>query len=152
MANQQIVKSILVKTKVEDAFNLWANFENFPHFMKYIKSVIKTGEGPSEWVVEGPLGKDVTWQAQTTLLEPNKRIGWNTTDGQVKTSGQVTFNALPHQETEVTVTMHYQVPAGKAGEVVAALFSDPEKRLEQDLKNFKAYAEGMYERIQSRAR
>ena len=151
MANQ-VVKSILVKTNVEDAYRLWANFENFPHFMKYIKSVTKTGDNTSHWVVEGPLGKDIEWEAQTTRLEPNKRIGWNTTDGHVKTSGQVTFNGLPKNETEVTVMMHYEVPAGKAGEAVAAILSDPEKHLEQDLKNFKAYAEGMHERTQTRVR
>jgi uncharacterized membrane protein len=34
-------------------------------------------------------------------------------------------------------------PAGKLGELVAKIFSDPAAQLEEDLKNFKAYAEGM---------
>jgi hypothetical protein len=29
------------------------------------------------------------------------------------------------------------------GEAIANLFDNPEKRLEEDLQNFKAYAEGM---------
>jgi uncharacterized membrane protein len=146
----QATKSILVKANVKDVYNLWAHFENFPHFMKYIKSVTTHSNGKSHWVMEGPLGKDIEWEAQTTRMEPEKRIAWNSTDGDIKTSGQVTFNTLPHDETQVTVMMHYEVPAGKFGEAMVSLFSDPDKRIEQDLKNFKAYAEGMHERTQSK--
>jgi len=38
----------------------------------------------------------------------------------------------------------YVPPAGKLGEFVAQLFSDPDKRLDEDLRNFKAYAEGTH--------
>ena len=34
-----ITKTIIVKSDVATAYNLWANFENFPHFMKYIERV-----------------------------------------------------------------------------------------------------------------
>jgi uncharacterized membrane protein len=89
----------------------------------------------------------VEWDAETTLLEENKRIAWNSKDrSPVSTSGQVTFNALPHNETEVTVMMHYDPPAGMAGEMVAKFFGNPEKRVEEDLQNFKRYAEGMMDR------
>jgi uncharacterized membrane protein len=57
------------------------------------------------------------------------------------TSGQVTFNPLPNDQVEVTVTLQYQPPAGKVGQAVAHLFDDPEKKLEEDLRRFKTYAE-----------
>jgi uncharacterized membrane protein len=143
----QVTKSIIVKANVPDVFNIWANFENFPHFMKYIKSIRKTGDRTSHWVMEGPLGKDLEWDAETTKLEANKRIGWNSRDdGDIKTSGQVTFNQLPQGQTEITVTLQYVPPAGAVGEFIAKLFSDPEKRLEEDLHNFKTYVEGTHSR------
>jgi uncharacterized membrane protein len=37
--------------------------------------------------------------------------------------------------------MQYKPPAGKAGEVIASIFSNPEERLKEDLRNFKRYAE-----------
>jgi len=37
--------------------------------------------------------------------------------------------------------MNYTLPGGKLGGAVAQLFSDPEKRLEEDLRNFKLYIE-----------
>jgi len=138
----QVTRDIIVKANIDDVYTIWANFENFPRFMTYIKSITKTGERTSHWVMEGPLGKDLEWDADTTTLEPNKRIAWNSRDGgDIKTSGQVTFNELAQGQTEITVMLQYVPPAGKLGEFVANLFSDPDKRLDEDLRNFKAYAE-----------
>jgi uncharacterized membrane protein len=145
---EQTTRTIIVGGSVDDIYRLWANFENFPQFMKHIKSVTRTGERTSHWVAEGALGKKAEWDAETTRLEKNKRIAWNSKEGSsVKTSGQVTFNELPKGQTEVTVTMQYVAPAGKAGEAVAKLVSDLGGRLEEDLRNFKAYAEGTAERV-----
>lgn len=139
----QFTKEIIVKASVADVYDVWANFENFPQFMKYIKSIRKTGDRTSHWVMEGPLGKDIEWDAETTRLEPNKRIGWNSRDnGDITTSGQVVFTPLGQNETQVAVTLQYVPPAGKLGEVVAKIFSDPEEQLEEDLRNFKAFIEG----------
>jgi uncharacterized membrane protein len=139
-----ITKSITVKADVATAYNLWANFENFPHFMKYIKSVTKLGPNMSRWQMEGPLGKDVEWTAETTRMEPNRRIGWNTKDNAstVTTSGEVVFTPLADFQTEITVTLKYDPPAGAVGEAVAKIFSNPSGRLDEDLKNFKNYVEG----------
>lgn len=139
----QTTQTIIVKGDVSKIYSLWENFENFPHFMKHIKAVRKTGERTSHWVMEGPLGKDLEWDAETTRLEPNKRIAWNSRNsGDITTSGQVTFNELPHGETEVTVTLQYDPPAGAIGEFFARLLDDPAGKLNDDLRRFKAYAEG----------
>ena len=139
----QFTKEIIVKSPVADAYAAWANFENFPYFMKYIKSVRKTGDRTSHWVMNGPLGKDVEWDAETTTLDPNRRIAWNSRDnGDITTSGQVVFKELGTDQTHITVTLQYVPPAGKLGEVVARIFSNPEAQLEEDLANFKEYIEG----------
>jgi uncharacterized membrane protein len=145
--SDKITKSTIVKRPVAELYQLWANFENFPYFMENIKSVTRSGDRLSHWVMEGPLGAKVEWDAETTLLEENKRIAWNSKDmSPVATSGQVTFNALPNGETEVTVSMHYDPPAGMVGDVAAKFFGNLDKRVEEDLKNFKRYAEGQTER------
>jgi uncharacterized membrane protein len=141
-------RSIIVQGTAEDVYRLWADFESFPKFMKHIKSVTRTGEKSSHWVMSGPLGRTLEWDADTTRLEEGKRIAWNSREGSsVRTSGQVTFNQLANDQTEVTVTIHYVPPAGKAGEILMEVFANPEHRLEEDLRNFKAHAEGMTERI-----
>jgi uncharacterized membrane protein len=136
-----VTKSIIVKAETADAFKIWANFENFPRFMQHIKSVNKAGEEMSHWIMEGPLGTRIEWDAKVTRYEENKRIGWSSIRGDIKTSGQVTFNSLPSNETEVTVTLQYVPPVGLAGEVIAELFDNPERKLEEDLRNFKRFME-----------
>jgi uncharacterized membrane protein len=145
---EQITRSIIIKSAPDRAYQMWENFENFPMFMRWIKSVQKTGNGTSHWKMDGPFGKTLEWEAETTLKEPNKRIGWSTKDkdGDITTSGQVTFNGLPNHETEVTVMMQFIPKAGAAGDLVAKLFAHPENKLEEDLNNFKNYVEGMQDR------
>lgn len=145
----QVTKSIIVKNDIANTYDLWSNFENFPYFMKYIKSVTITGPDTSHWVMQGPVGMNVDWNAEMTRREQNKRIAWNSKDktGVITTSGQVTFNSLPNNQTEVTVTVQYVPPAGKVGEFMANLLSNPEARLTEDLRNFKSFAEGMHNRV-----
>lgn len=141
--SDQVTKSVTVKGSVSDIYNIWSSFETFPYFMKYVQSVSKTGPRTSHWEVSGPMGMKLEWDAETTRMDPGQRIAWNTKDhdGTITTSGEVVFSELPNNQTHVTVTMNYTIPGGKIGEAVAALFSDPNKRLEEDLRNFKAYVE-----------
>jgi uncharacterized membrane protein len=140
---EQTTKSLIVGAPAAEVFGAWANFENFPHFMKHIKSVTRTGERTTRWVAEGPLGREVEWEAETTRYEPPTRIAWHSmADSPVRTSGQVTFTELPNAQTEVTVTLQYVAPGGAAGEKLVHLLKNPEEMLEDDLRNFKAFVEG----------
>lgn len=139
----QTTKSIIVKGDVSKIYQIWADFESFPKFMQHIKGVTKTGERTSHWVMEGPMNAIIEWDAETTRLEENTRVAWNSKDGsELKTSGQVTFTPLPQNQTEVTVTLQYAIPDTLASKVVAHLFGDPDRYLQEDLRRFKAYAEG----------
>ncbi|MEO6623490.1 MAG: SRPBCC family protein [Burkholderiaceae bacterium] len=144
-------ESIVVLATVGDVYQIWSNFENFPRFMKYIKSVTLTGDGASHWVMDGPLGVDVEWDAVTTRMDENERLAWNSTDDStVKTSGQVLFREVGPNETEVSVTLTYDPPAGVAGEAVAGIFANPEKRVKDDLQRFKEHVESTSRRIHTR--
>lgn len=140
---ERVTKSIIVKSDISRAFDVWANFESFPYFMDYVDKVTKTGPHTSHWQIAGPLGIKLGWDAETTRMDENERIAWNTKDGDgaITTSGEVVFSELPDGETYITVTMSYSVPGGKVGEAVGKLFSDPSARLEEDLRNYKAYIE-----------
>lgn len=138
----QTTKTITVGAGIDSVYETWANFENFPHFMKDVKSVTRTGDRMSHWVVAGPFGKEVEWDAETTRLEKNTRIAWNSKEtSDIKTSGQVTFKDLNNGQTEIAVTLQWVVPASKGGETLIGLFADPAKRLEEDLLSFKHYVE-----------
>jgi uncharacterized membrane protein len=131
-------KTIIVSAPVSEVYQFWTQFERFPEFMDNLKSVSKTGDRTSHWVAKGPLGTSVEWDAETTTLEENTRIAWNSRDnGDITTSGQVTFTELDNNQTQVTVVLKYDPPAGAVGDVVAKIFSNPDKQLEEDLERFK---------------
>jgi uncharacterized membrane protein len=134
---QRVQESIEVQAPLQDVYNYWSDFENFPRFMENIEEVRMTGQDTSHWKVKGPLGVSVEFDAKTTEMNPERGVGWNTVDGQVMTSGEVTFQEVQPDRTRVELTMNYaDPPGGKVGEAVANILSDPEKSTRQDLENF----------------
>jgi uncharacterized membrane protein len=122
---------------MEEVFRYWSSFENFPNFMQNVEVVRMTGPDTSHWRVKGPLGKSVEFDARTTEMDPSRGIGWNTTEGEVMTSGEVRFEEVAPGRTRVEVTMNYaDPPGGKVGEVVANVLSNPGRNVKEDLQNF----------------
>jgi uncharacterized membrane protein len=123
-------------------FELWANFESFPRFMSNVLEIRDLGEGRSHWVVRGPAGSRVEWDAEVTRFEPNRVLAWQTEPGAVvESSGLVRFER-EGDSTRVQVQMSYNPPAGALGHGVATLLgSDPEKLMDEDLVRFKSLVE-----------
>ncbi|HEV3477152.1 MAG TPA: SRPBCC family protein [Rubrobacteraceae bacterium] len=139
---QRVNESIEVQAPVEEVFRYWSNFENFSNFMENVEEVRMTGQDTSHWRVKGPLGKSVEFEARTTEMNPNRGIGWNTTEGEVMTSGEARFEEVAPGRTRVEVTLNYADPPGGAvGEAVANILSNPERNLREDLQNFARIAE-----------
>lgn len=140
---EPITGSIEVEAPVAQVYEYWRNLENLPSFMKNIEEVRATGPDTTHWVVKGPLGYRVEFDARTTQDEPNSAIGWNTVDGDIQTSGQVRFREVTPNRTKLEVQMKYaDPPAGVVGEVASRLTSGPKANMEQDLRNFKDIMEG----------
>lgn len=136
-------KSIQIQAPVDTVYDLWSHFENFPRFMNNIISITNTGSGLSHWVVKGPAGSLVEFDAVMTRDEPETLVAWETIPGsQVKHSGQVRFHSTEEGGTQVSVSMAYTPPAGIAGHAVAALFGkDPKSEMDADLRRMKALLE-----------
>ena len=140
---QRVEGSIEVEAPVQQVYEYWQNLENLPQFMSNIENVTSTGPDTTHWVVKGPLGSKIEFDARTTQDEPNSAIGWNTVEGQVQTSGQVRFQEVTPNRTRVEVQMNYaDPPGGKVGEVASRAVTNPKVMLEQDLRNFKDIMEG----------
>ena len=134
---QRVHESIEVQAPLQDVFRYWSNFENFPSFMQNVEEVRMIGRDTSHWRVKGPLGKSVEFDARTTEMDPDRGIGWNTTGGEVMTSGEARFEEVSPGRTRIEVTMNYaDPPGGKVGEAAANLISNPERNLREDVENF----------------
>ena len=134
----KVKKDIQVQAPVGLVYRAWHNFENFPRFMDNIDDVRVVSGGRSHWKAKGPLGSAAEWDAEMTLDEPDRAIGWRSIEGNssVKTAGRVNFEPLG-DGTRVEVTIEYDAPGGVVGEAVTKLFADPERQVEEDLARFR---------------
>ena len=140
---QRVESSVVVEAPVSRVYEYWSDLENLPNFMTNVEEVRATGPDRTHWVVKGPLGVKMEFDAETTQEEENRALGWNSVDGNVGTSGQVRFQELGPERTRVEVTMNYaDPPGGRLGEVGSRLVSNPQVMVDQDLYNFKEIIEG----------
>lgn len=136
-------KGITINSPIDQVYNLWSNFENFPKFMSHLESVKDLGNGRSHWVAKGPGGVKAEWDAVMTENIPERVISWRSTpDSDVKTRGTVRFQPAGDGETAVNVQMSYTPPAGVIGHAVAKLFGDdPKSAMDDDMVRMKSLLE-----------
>jgi uncharacterized membrane protein len=136
-------KSINIKAPIERVYQLWTDYENFPRFMRNVREVKDLGEGRSHWVVAGPAGIPVEWDAVITKQIPNELLAWETTpDSVIKHTGTVHFKSNPDGSTHVDIKLSYNPVAGAIGHVVASLFgADPKSEMDDDLVRMKTFIE-----------
>ena len=135
-------KVIEVNAPVGVVFELYSHFEKFPEWMEHIKEVRQTEPRFTKWAADAPLGINVEWEAETTELEPNRRIAWRTVRGDIEMQGEVTFEETERGTTMLRVSIAYQPPAGHLGTLFAKFFgNDPEKQMDEDLQRFVKLAE-----------
>jgi uncharacterized membrane protein len=97
----------------------------------------------SHWVVAGPAGVPVEWDAKLVELVPNSLLRWRSTfDSAVKHEGSVRFEPNGHSGTRVTVQLRYVPPGGAFGHAVATIFgADPKSEMDADLLRMKTMIE-----------
>lgn len=135
-------KSIYIQAAPEIVFDQWSQYENFPHFMSNVQEVRDLGNGRSHWVVSGPAGSRVEWNATMTQSVRPELLSWTSEpDATVQNAGTVRFE--PSGEgTRVSVHMSYDPPAGALGDAFASLFNgNPKRQLEEDLMRMKQFIE-----------
>jgi uncharacterized membrane protein len=138
----RVRESIDIQAPIQDCFKQWMKFEEFPSFMHHVKSITKLNNNLWHWVVDGPMGSKLEWDAEMEAVQPQYMISWKTvSDSAVKASGEVHFQEIDRNCTRVTSALIYQAPAGGLGEMVAKVFSNPDKMVKEDLENFKKLIE-----------
>jgi uncharacterized membrane protein len=135
-------KTLHVRAPVARVFHALANYESFPTFMRNVQSVRGYPDGRSHWVVIGPAGMLIEWDAETTAFRPNEVLAWRTVgDAAVAHSGVIRLRPAD-TGTRLDIQMTYNPPAGALGHGVAKLFGvDPKHELDADLLRLKTFLE-----------
>lgn len=141
----EVVRTMTLDAPVERVYEFWNDFENFPRFMSHVREVRRTGPDRTHWVVAGPGGTPIEWDAVVTRRVPNEEINWRTVEGSlVEHSGTVRFRPLGTTQTQIEVRMTYRPVGGVLGHGLAALFgSDPERVIGDDLSRLTTQLRGV---------
>jgi uncharacterized membrane protein len=138
-----IQKTIHIEAPVEQVYAFWTNYQNFPLFMSNIRQIQDLGGGRSHWLVSGPGGAPIEWDAVLTEQVLNERIAWRSEPGSMLDNAGVIRFRPETNGTRVDLRFCYNPPIGGAGQAVAELLgADPRAKLNEDLGRLKALLEG----------
>ncbi len=138
-AGHKVVRSIIIQRPREELYEHWRNLENLADIMSHVKSVTVFDDRTSHWVVSGPAGTSLEWDAEIINERENELIAWQSLPGSVvPNAGSVWFEEAAGGGTRLKVAMEVAAPAGELGVMVAGLFREsPEQQLAEDLQRFK---------------
>ena len=131
----KIEDSVEVQVPVQQAYNQWTQFEEFPKFMEGIQSVQQLDDTHVQWVGE-IRGESRQWTTEITEQKPDEKIAWKTIDGEVKNDGVVTFEQVGDGQTRINVQMDVEGES-TAENVAGDLLGIVERQVHGDLERFK---------------
>jgi uncharacterized membrane protein len=126
-----------VAVPVQEAYEKWTQFEEFPKFMHRVLSVEQKDDEHLEWQEKIWFSRR-QWEGEITDRRKNDRIAWKTTKG-TSHSGIVSFHKLDTNLTRVLVTVDFH-PSGMIEKMASGL-RFVKRAVEADLARFKAYCE-----------
>ena len=140
----EVERSVTIEAPVEKVYEFWNDVENFPRFMSHVREVRRVGPDRSRWVVAGPAGAPVEWEAVVTQRAVNDSISWRTVEGSVVDHrGTVRFRPAGPSGTRLEVRMSYRPIGGEVGRVLASIFGrDPESIIDADLARLASQLRG----------
>jgi uncharacterized membrane protein len=129
-----------VAVPVNEAYNAWTQWEEWPKFMHRVLEVKPEEDDDSEKL---HLSEKIwfwtrQWDGEITEQRKNDRIAWKTVSG-MQHSGVVSFHKLDDKLTRVMVDMDF-VPTG-VFEKMASGMRFVKRAVQADLARFKAYVE-----------
>jgi len=132
-----IQQSVDVAVPIEEAYDQWTRFEEWPKFMHRVDSVQQVDDSTVH-ISTKVWGITKEFEAEIVEQRPDERIEWHSEDG-LMNSGVVTFHRLAPRLTRIEVTMDVKPDSllEKAGRGMRFT----KRAVRGDLHRFKAYVE-----------
>lgn len=126
-----------VPLEIEQVWDLWANLELMPHWMRWIRSVEMLDQERSRWTLD-TRGLTFSWISHTHTVHKHQLIAWSSVDG-LSNRGALRFYDR-HGSTIVKLTVAYVLPG--ILKLMDSLFLGKvvEESLQGDLERFRDYA------------
>lgn len=140
----KLKKSVIINRPAADLYGFWRDFSNLARISDILESVQVLDDIRSRWTVAAPGEIPIQWDAEITKDITDEMIGWRSVDDSIiETAGYVRFEQAPvRRGTLVRVALEYNLPAGRVGAAIAALFGKrPGAHVEELLRRFKQVME-----------
>lgn len=136
-----VQQAITIARPPQEVYAFFRDFQNLPRFLSHLDSV-RVDNGHSHWVVKGPLGSTIEWDAEIVEERPAELIVWRSgPNADVPTQGRVQFRRAG-EDTELEIELRYDPPAGEIGAALAKLFGvAPQQQMSSDLRRLKQVLE-----------
>jgi uncharacterized membrane protein len=132
-----IQQSVDVAVPIEEAYDQWTRFEEWPEFMHRVDSVQQVDDSTVH-ISTKVWGVTKEFEAEIVEQRPDERIEWHSEDG-LMNSGVVTFHSLAPRLTRIEVTM--DVKPDSLVEKAGRGMRFTKRAVRGDLHRFKAYVE-----------
>ncbi|MBX6316485.1 MAG: SRPBCC family protein [Isosphaeraceae bacterium] len=145
-AGVRIEEVVTIDRPPEEVYRFFRDYANLPRFMKEVESVTPAGDDGrrSHWIVRGPLGTKLEWDAEIHTEEPGRLFSWRSLEGgDIDTAGSIHFDPAPGgRGTEVRINQKFDPPGGKLGLAVAKILGfDPRRQTRENLRRLKQLLE-----------
>ncbi len=132
-----IQQSVDVAVPIDEAYDQWTRFEEWPKFMHRVDSVQQVDDSTVH-ISTKTWGITKEFEAEIVEQRPEERIEWHSEDG-LMNSGVVTFHELAPRLTRIEVTMDVKPDSllEKAGRGMRFT----KRAVRGDLHRFKAFVE-----------
>ena len=135
----KVEDSIEVQVPVQQVYNQWTQFEEFPKFMQGIQSVEQLDDTHVHWVAE-IRGEHRQWTTEITEQRPDEKIAWKTIEGEIRNDGVVTFEQVGDGQTRVNLQMDVEGESNVEN-VAGDLLGIVKGQVHDDLERFKQLVE-----------
>lgn len=112
-----ITRSATIGGPPDELYDAWRDPEQFIQVMGHVADVTSRDDDRFYWTVEGPMGRDVSWETHVVEEEPGEFVRWETPeDAMLPNEGEVRFeSAAGDRGTIVTLSITIDPPGGALG-------------------------------------
>jgi uncharacterized membrane protein len=139
----RIEETVTIQASPQQLFEFCRKPDTLVRVFPHLERVEPIDQIRSHWVMGGPGGTTVEWDARITNEIPGEEIAWKSLPGSnMVSAGSITFRPLLRSGTQVSVVMQYDLPTGKLAAALAWLVGrSPDVEVREALRRLKQLIE-----------
>ncbi len=136
-------KTFEIDAPISEVWQFFKDAEDHPRVMAHVLEVRNLGNQHYHWVVPGPLGLDLEYDALLVREEAEHLLEWESLPGaEIGIIESVRLDPTPAGGTRIDIKLSYHPPFGLLGHAVAWLTgTDPHHALNEDMARVKSFLE-----------